>query len=269
MRKHGIIYLSGLFQDPIKNNFVAVLYVLGHHVHWAHVKAWLHHIWQVRSLGDCHCYCWTSVLKLKKQKHPGWIGDILWLMQQKTAFQVTGESYILVIFGFFWPVLSYSCSSDERKEEPIGFFALPFLVCTNRADLALSEWPTTVQGNRCNKHVRAHAHTSLCFYLCEDFFGHSPAPPPNPTVRTKNPTLSLSLTLKQTFNIDKPSQKSLTLLECNLVLNTDHVHTNMVTKCPLMLKFYYEPTLMFCESVDVCCMRVNLDLFYEIVILSL
>lgn len=29
MRKHGIIYLSGLFQDPITNSFVAVLYVFG------------------------------------------------------------------------------------------------------------------------------------------------------------------------------------------------------------------------------------------------
>lgn len=28
MRKHGI-YLSGLFQDPITNSFVAVLYVFG------------------------------------------------------------------------------------------------------------------------------------------------------------------------------------------------------------------------------------------------
>lgn len=70
--------------------------------------------------------------------------------------------------GLFWCVFCDICAVQMENcgtALQIAFFALPFLVSTNRADVASSQWPKALRGDRCNTNMFTHADTNSCAYI--------------------------------------------------------------------------------------------------------
>lgn len=136
--------------------------------------------------------------------------------------------------GLFWCLFCDICAVQMENcgaALQIAFFALPFLVSTNRADLAVAQWPTALRGNRCNTHMFTHADKNSCAYIFVRtfFFGILHSPSPHPTLQlTLQPQINTP-TLGQTFNVVKVIQKVLTLLLqctiwCSIHITYKHTH---------------------------------------------